>query len=380
MLKKEWAMKLTSRKFWNFWNYLIPPPPQFFEDSKNTAARSAAGFSPTLPPIFLAIFCENFDPKPCEVRSPGQVKWPNYKITFQSRHGHNVSGKVMKLSEYDEVISASKTYMSDFWYRWSQVSSFLRPPHYKSMGKKSTPLYLIWRKPIWVESYRIGQLRTIRVKICIAYPSKGHLRTPEVTNRHLPIIFDKKEIETWDWCQYVRLGQANRLICNMTHFGHHVTLAWLDMKSNFDLDLAKSFYIWFDAFQRDKHDGIKVVALPLKLKILSSKNRFGIFLNLDPWRPQFWPETKNQQNDFEMIFCELSNAVFRFSLRRPGAEIMGGVRTPPPPPPSRRWKIQRPSRVRVNIFFTLQKISNFKILKTRQYVLKRSAKNLCWLF
>ena len=33
-----------------------------------------------------------------------------------------------------------------------------------------------------------------------------------------------------------------------------------------------------------------------------------------------------------MIFRELSNAVFRFSLRRPGAEIMGGgVQTPPPP-------------------------------------------------
>ena len=56
----------------------------------------------------------------------------------------------MKLSEYDKVISAYKTYISDFWYRWPQVRSFLRPPHYKSMGKKSTPLYLFWRKPIWV--------------------------------------------------------------------------------------------------------------------------------------------------------------------------------------------------------------------------------------
>ena len=79
-----------------------------------------------------------------------------------------------------------------------------------------------------------------------------------------------------------------------------------------------------------------------------SKNRFGTFWNFDPWRPQFWPERKNDRNDFEMIFRELSNAAFRFSLRRPGAEIMGGVQTPPPPPPSRRWEIQRPSRARVN--------------------------------
>ena len=34
-----------------------------------------------------------------------------------------------------------------------------------------------------------------------------------------------------------------------------------------------------------------------------------------------------------MIFQELSNAVFRFSLRRPGAEIMGGGRSSAPPPP-----------------------------------------------
>ena len=33
-----------------------PPPLRFFTDSKKTAARSAAGFSPTLSPIFLPNF------------------------------------------------------------------------------------------------------------------------------------------------------------------------------------------------------------------------------------------------------------------------------------------------------------------------------------
>ena len=33
-----------------------------------------------------------------------------------------------------------------------------------------------------------------------------------------------------------------------------------------------------------------------------------------------------------MNFRELSNAAFRFSLRRPGAEIMGGGRSNAPPP------------------------------------------------
>ena len=120
-------------------------------------------------------------------------------------------------------------------------------PIISQWSKKSTPLYLLWRKHIWVESYRIGQLSTIYVKICIAYPLKRHLRSTEVTIRHLPITFDQKKIETWDWCQNVLLGQANPMICNITHFGHHVTLAWLDLRSNFDLDLLKSFYIWFDA-------------------------------------------------------------------------------------------------------------------------------------
>ena len=54
---------------------------------------------------------------------------------------------------------------------------------------------------------------------------------------------------------------------------------------------------------------------------------------------EFWPlETsiltwaKNDRNDFEMIFRELSNGAFIWSLRRPGAEIMGGRWNAPPPP------------------------------------------------
>ena len=125
------------------------------------------------------------------------------------------------------------------------------------------------------------------------------------------------------------------MMYNLTYLGHRVTLPWLDLRSNFDLDLSRSNYTWFDAPWRDKHDGIKIVALPLKLKILSSKNRFGKFWIFDPWWRQFWPEPKNDRNDFEMIFRELSNAVFRFVLRCAGAEIDGGVFKHPPPPAGR---------------------------------------------
>ena len=105
--------------------------------------------------------------------------------------------------------------------------------------------------------------------------------------------------------------------------------------------------------------------------MLLSKNRFGKFWNFDPWRPQFWPEPKNDRNDFEMIFRELSNASFRFSLRRPGAEIMGGGRSNAPPPPSRRWKIQRPSRARVKLrkdfCFICLSWTVLQLLKWRHY-------------
>ena len=84
-------------------------PAQVFEDSENMA-----GSTHLMPHVFRS-FGENFDSRSCKVRSPGQVKWPNYKITFQSRHGYNVLGKVMKPSESDKVISAYKTYISVFY-------------------------------------------------------------------------------------------------------------------------------------------------------------------------------------------------------------------------------------------------------------------------
>ena len=58
--------------------------------------------------------CKNFDPRSCKVSSPGQVKCAT-ATAFQTRHGYNVLGKVMKLSEYDKVINAYKTYISDFF-------------------------------------------------------------------------------------------------------------------------------------------------------------------------------------------------------------------------------------------------------------------------
>ena len=125
------------------------------------------------------------------------------------------------------------------------------------------------------------------------------------------------------------LRKAHRMMYNLTFLGHQVTLPWLDLRSNFDLDLSRSNHKWFDAPWRDKHDGIKIVALPLKLKNLSSKNRLGTFWNFDPWWPQFWHEPKNDRYDFEMIFRELSNTRFPFcSTMRRSRDRRGGFKHP----------------------------------------------------
>ena len=145
-----------------------------------------------------------------------------------------------------------------------------------------------------------------QVKFSVVDPSKGHgghSRSPTV---FLPITWEPNEIETWDCCHCVCLRKAHRMMYNLTYLGHRVTLPWLDLKSTFDLDLSRSNYTWFDAPWWEKHDGIKIVALPLKLKILSSKKRFEknfefwpLVTSILTWAKK-WP--KWFRNDFSRAF------------------------------------------------------------------------------
>ena len=165
---------------------------------------------------------------------------------------------------------------------------------------------------------------------------EGHSRSPTV---FVLITWDTNEIDTWDWCHCVCIRKAHRMMYNLTYFGHRVTLPCVDLRWNFDLDLSRSNYTWFDAPWRDKHDRVTMVVLSFKTKTLSSKNHFGQIWPFDLWWPQFWPELKNDRSSFRMIFPELSNAVFRFVLRCAWAEINRGCSNTPPPPPIRWWKI-----------------------------------------
>ena len=183
--------------------------------------------------------------------------------------------------KYDELECLQNVYLGFLIYGTSgQVATSPLP---KSMGKKGI---FTLGKHIWLESLVTVVDNSVAK---FALPTKVF----EVTrgqNRHLPITFDQKEIETRELSVSVRSGQAN-LICNMTHFGHHVTLAWLDLRSNFDIDLSKSFYIGSTRLTRQTR-WYQMRCSTFKINVLL-KTRFGKFWNF-VW-PQFWPEPKNDR-------------------------------------------------------------------------------------
>ena len=55
---------------------------------------------------------------------------------------------------------------------------------------------------------------------------------------------------------------------------HLVTFRDLDMRSNFEVDLLRSKYTWFDSSRRNKHDGSTFMAATSEMKKLFAKNYF----------------------------------------------------------------------------------------------------------
>ena len=177
----------------------------------------------------------------------------------------------------------------------------------------------------------------------------------------------------------------------MTQEGQHLDLSDLDLRSNFEIDLSRSPCICFDASRRQKHDGVKIISLPLLVKKIYAKTVFAkkrlfwhlmtpgaktidsssnlrcklqkersksyrvlfrflsscygsrdngrfsweetvILQNLtfdDLWWPENWPERKNDRNDFERSHWKLSIAFFRVFLALLVFELVGGSFWPP---------------------------------------------------
>ena len=161
---------------------------------------------------------------------------------------------------------------------------------------------------IWMESHHVRYLLIIKVKFFVGDPSKGHRGYSRSPTVFLPITWDPNEIETWDWCHCVCVRKAHRMMYNLTYLGHRVTLPWLGLSSNVDLDLSRSNYTWFDAPWRHKYDRVTIVVLSFKTKTLLSKNHFG----------QIWPLTSGDLNfDLSLKMTEVVSEWFLPSFRTP---------------------------------------------------------------
>ena len=125
------------------------------------------------------------------------------------------------------LLAPTTCYISDFSYRWPEVSSISWPLYYKSMEKYWNPSHsqnTLQKSRIPSESCYHRPFLTIHMQFLIGDPSEGHLRSPRVNNGFLPITGDRKEIETWEWSHCVCLIETHWFICNVTYLGHHMTL------------------------------------------------------------------------------------------------------------------------------------------------------------
>ena len=123
-------------------------------------------------------FPENFRSRSPKVRSPGQVKWPHLRKTFQSRHGHSGGEKDLKVSGFGLLPSTCSLFISDiFLYWWPKVRWNVWPPLHKSMGENSNASNTYQICANRSEPCSIRLLLVTSVQVCIYDPWKGHLRS-----------------------------------------------------------------------------------------------------------------------------------------------------------------------------------------------------------
>ena len=110
--------------------------------------------------------------------------------------------------------------------------------------------------PISRYSY-IGPLSMIHMQFSPNEVSFGSFEVICGQIRFLCLIFDRIEIECWEWAQSVAFAKTHRLICDMTYLAQHVTSHDLDLRSNFEIDLFRSTGTYFDAFRREERDAAR---------------------------------------------------------------------------------------------------------------------------
>ena len=182
---------------------------------------------------------------------------------------------ILKLGGWCKGMSAYNLYISDFSYWWPKVRSILRPCHYKAMGEKPNPSLTHQARLFYHKLSYVRVLLMIQVQILIGDLHRvtwGHMTSSEVTNRFWLITNDWKELQAWAWSHCACIVKTNRLICNMSHLGQHLTSGDLDLRSNIDLTLLRSPCIWFDAPWREEHAGNQIKSLAFLVQKLFAKN------------------------------------------------------------------------------------------------------------
>ena len=66
----------------------------------------------------------------------------------------------------------------------------------------------------------------------------------------------------------------------MTCFGQLVSSCNLDLRSDFEIDLSRSKYVWYNVSWEEKHDSVKVIVLPF---LYEKRFQFFILIIHLPW-------------------------------------------------------------------------------------------------
>ena len=199
------------------------PSLRFFEDRKRRRA---------VPP-FLAHLCgrrlctlfENFDPRSPKIGSSDKVTWPNLRTSLRSCCSYSLRPLSFKPLEFRKDSTTQEMCISDF--------DICDPRSDRPIISQWVNIQMFSFLRIRIQPLQFCQVHDISghsgrsiCMFCAMTSPEGHLRSYEVTRGFLRITQDRVKIEIWKWYRCVCLVKTNRLICNMTYLGHHVTLTW----------------------------------------------------------------------------------------------------------------------------------------------------------
>ena len=124
------------------WGSFCPPPPLWFFDDKSKRERSrATKLGIAFHWSILHLLRKKLYGWP-QVRSPGQITWPNLQKDLSSCHSRSSQGNAFNFSEPNKAISTYNLYISDFFFisvTWGQAKLVTSPLQVNGEILKSFP-------------------------------------------------------------------------------------------------------------------------------------------------------------------------------------------------------------------------------------------------